>query len=37
MRRDFLRGEIPRHVANRDLVLIEGEVTHFKRAIRKEE
>ena len=26
MRRDFLRGELPRHVANRNLVLVESEL-----------
>jgi hypothetical protein len=26
MRRDFFRGKLPRHIANRNLVLIEGEL-----------
>jgi hypothetical protein len=26
MRRDFFRGELPRHVANRNLVLVENEL-----------
>jgi hypothetical protein len=26
MRRDFLRGEFPRHVANRNLILVESEL-----------
>jgi hypothetical protein len=26
MRRDFFRGKIPRHIANRNLVLIESEL-----------
>ena len=26
MRRDFFRGEIPRHIANRNLVLVESEL-----------
>ena len=26
MRRDFLRGELPRHITNRNLVLVESEV-----------
>ena len=26
MRRDFFRGEFPRHVANRNLVLVESEM-----------
>jgi hypothetical protein len=30
MRRDFFRGELPRHIANRNLVLVEGEL-HLSR------
>ena len=30
MRRDLLRGKLPRHVANRDLVLVESEL-HLSR------
>jgi hypothetical protein len=26
MRCDFFRGELPRHIANRNLVLVEGEM-----------
>jgi hypothetical protein len=26
MRRDFFRGKFPRHIANRNLVLVEGKV-----------
>jgi hypothetical protein len=31
MWRDFFRGKIPRHVANRNLVLVESELTHSGR------
>ena len=31
MRRDFLRGKIPRHIANRNLVLVESELHLLRR------